>query len=129
MKTFIIALCVFCVITAAVIWGGIFIERSCTELEELVTALPPEAAPGISDFDDEFSSRLAAYDSYWQSRRAFFDLTIGHDEVEKIEDALDELIVRYSYDDGAGYMSARRRLIELIRRIRDTETLSLHGIL
>lgn len=116
-------------ITVAVIWGGIYIERSCERLEELAEALPPEAVSGIPDFDAEFSACINEYDSYWQSRRAFFDLVIGHEEGEKLEDALDELIVRYTYDDGAGYMSARRRLIELIRRISDTETLTLHGIL
>ncbi len=128
MKTFITALCVLVIISVGVTMSAMHISTACDELEELAEALPGSTNDGVPNNYAEFNDTLAQFNQIWQEHRKIMRFTVGHSETEIIDDALDDMIVRYTYGDDAGYMSARRKLIASIERICETEKCSADGI-
>lgn len=123
MKTFIGALVTLAVLTGLVIGNTVYIQDKTADLLAACDGLP-ETADG-DGFDDAFGK----INGIWDGCRGVICLSVSHAEAEMIDEALTELDARRRAGDGAGYVSARAKLLDEIRELGRTESFSLEGIL
>lgn len=123
MKTFIGALVTLALLTGLVIGNTVYIQDKTADLIEACNKLP--GAVGADGFDGAFGE----INDIWDRCRDMICLSVSHAEAEMIDEALTELLSRQRAGDGAGYISARAKLLDEIRELRRTESFSIEGIL
>lgn len=122
MKAFIIALAVLILITAFVLFCSFYLTKNVGELITEASRLPL-----VLDRDD-FYSVYSSFDDKWLKIRDSLRYFAGHTESDRIEDALDDLLSRYETDDLSGYVSARKRLISELERVRKAEKITCDSL-
>lgn len=123
MKTFIGALVTLALLAGLVVGNTVYIQNKADALLAAGGALPEEA--GGEGFDDAFRE----IGDIWDGCRDVICLSVSHAEAEMIDEALTELLSRQRAGDGAGYVSARAKLLDEIRELKRTESFSIEGIL
>ena len=123
MKAFIVALSFFIVITAFVIFTSIYMTSESNDLIVLAEKLPltfsktDDITPIYTDFARE-----------WNKFRAPVRYFIGHTDADTIDDAIDEIKLRYDSGDISGYLAARAKLISTLDRIRSSESFTADSL-
>ena len=117
MRAFIVALCVFFLITGFVAICAISLTDGCDRLVTLAYGFPED----VSENGRDFSLAYDSFTDFWAQERGTVRLFVGHTEADAVDDALDDLKSRADTGDGAGYLSARAKLISSIERIRMSE--------
>ena len=121
MKSLISAVCVLLIITAFIVFSAIYISNFCSELLDMAKKLPSSEIEGsLTNFSD-FSDIYSKIYEYWNKKKGYIRMTVGHIDAEDIDDALEEISVRYTNNDSAGYMYARRRFISLVEELKLAE--------
>ena len=128
MKSLIIAITVLAIICAGVGTSAYYVHSSCRELTEIAESLPG----AVYDPNDiryaQFNDVMEKFHTIWHKKRVIIRNTVGHAETDTVDDALDEITVRFSYGDQVGYMAARRRLISQLEKIGMTEEISFDSL-
>ncbi len=118
MKTFVSTLCVLFLITVFVVFNSFYIPDFCGELS---ASLENVSA-------DNFAETSAEFEKRWNECRSYVRFVVGHEDSEKVDDALDEMKSRHDSGDDSGFESAKAKLASLIEEIRRAEELSWYAL-
>lgn len=126
MRTFILSLVVFCLLIGILWFTGRYIARRTDELMGAANSLP---IPDDSGENRAASLRtIESFVNRWSSMRKTIHFIIGHEEADKIDETLTDLRIRFVTKDDTGYMAAREKLLFIIQRLSDSESLSFDNV-
>ncbi|MBE6569435.1 MAG: DUF4363 family protein [Ruminococcaceae bacterium] len=127
MKILLLAIAILVLVTGMVIWESLFVADTTASLLHAVEQMP-DNIPTAEDLSGKnFVSFHHAYDTFckiWRNTRWILNLFVGNAGTERIEGYLEETGVRYLAGDIPGYLSARKKLIAELEKLRDLEKLS-----
>ena len=115
MRSFLISIAVFLIVTAAVFSCSAYVRRACEELlsEAQLTAM---------------DSDLASLSARWEKEHVRFCAIVGHIEVDPADEALSDMEARAFSGDSAEFEAAKDRFLAAVEGIRDCETFSFDSI-
>lgn len=118
------AAAVLIIVTVFVVCSSLYVDSFCTRMTLLCDKLPDTiiAANGFHDVCEVLSRE-------WDKKLAYLRFTIGHSDTEDIVSAIEEMRIRYSTGDTAGYASARARLRSLLDEMRKAELFSFYAVM
>ncbi len=118
MRSFIISILLFIILTASIIINAVYISSGCKELCLYADSIRASQSPLV----------IKAIKEYWEDHRYFFGFTVSENKIER----MDELIISLSAaSDEKNYYEVLR-ICELIKGLCDDisiyETLSIQAI-
>ncbi len=119
MKPFIIALCVFILVSAAVVANAIHLNRFLSEMEDAIDSTPETP-------DEEAVAKLM---KMWEHTCGFCCLSVSHREADAIENALTQMKCYAAAGNRSEYLASRGLLMDTVKRMRRAEALSMDRIL
>lgn len=118
MKAFICALSVLIILSFAVTANAIYVQKQTNALTNEIENLPTEID----------NANLAGIREKWNKIEPIISYSVSHKELDQIADALTDLESHYSTGEAKEYHAARERLLELVRRLSESEGFSLKSI-
>lgn len=120
MRSLVCAVCVFLAVTVFSVSSSVYIRRSCTECELILS----EIASDEAKFDTLYPSALRS----WEKLRLYIRCTVSHGDSERLDNAFEELYSYHESNDESEYKAALSRLTSLIRELKSSEALSVYAI-
>ncbi len=120
MKAWIISLCLFLLLIAAIIGNAIYIHRVAAHLCAVTDALCFEGAKTGEALDE-----LAAY---WDRHRAFVSLSISYRELDRVCETLISLRAAYNTQNASDFECYRQLLADAADEISRLERFSVENL-
>lgn len=127
MKTFICALAVVCILTGAVVLNMLSINRSVDEMLDIASSVPGHDGDIADDFSD-VAEKVEKLWKLWDKKITKLAYTVGYDDINRADDAMSELYTSYITKSKEGFITARLKFIDAVRRIKQMENFNLHSI-
>lgn len=118
MKAFICALSVLILLSLAVTVNAIYVQKQTDALTNEIQRLPQEAN----------KADLAGIREKWDTIEPVISYSVSHKELDQIADALADLESHQITGEEKEYHAARERLLELVRRLSESEGFSIKSI-
>ena len=118
MKAFVCALSVLIILSLAVTANAIYVQKQTIALTDEIEKLPAEIE----------NANLTDIRKKWDKIEPIISYSICHKELEQIADALADLESHHSTGETKEYHAARERLLDLVRRLSESEGFSLKSI-
>jgi len=131
MKTFFLALGVFFLIICILFFAVNYIDKRCAELISAAKQFPritPDDTDKKTGFNEDYQTAVNSFASIWKNSKKILYFLVGHDEADKIEEAFNDMRIRYTMKDFPGYMSARQKLLATIYHLSDSESITFDAI-
>ena len=118
MKAFICALSVFLLLSCAVTINAIYVQKETEQLADIVESLSEEIEYGdITQIREK-----------WEHLEPIISYSVSHKETDQIADALAALESYQSTGEEKEYHAARQQLLDLVRRLSQSEGFSIKNI-
>lgn len=118
MKAFICALSVFVLLSCMVTINAIYVQKETGQLADIVESLPEEAEDG----------NITQIREKWKHMEPIISYSVSHKETDQIADALAALESYQSTGEEKEYHAARQKLLDLMRRLSQSEGFSIKNI-
>lgn len=118
MKAFICALSVMIILSFAVAINAIYVQKQTNALTNEIENLPLEID----------NANLTDIRKKWNEIEPIISYSVSHKELDQIADALTDLESHYNTGATKEYHATRKRLLELVRRLSESEGFSLKSI-
>ncbi len=118
MKAFVCALSVLIILSFAVTANAIYVQKQTNALTDEIENLPTEVE----------NANLTGIRKEWDKIEPIISYSVSHKELDQIADALADLESHHSTGEAKEYHAARERLLELVRRLSESEGFSLKSI-
>ena len=119
MKTFIVSICMFCILLALIVWNVIFVNSTMSELERQIASLPS---------CEEAGDALTRAEALWQDNRTALTLSVSYGEIRDMDVSLAEMRAAVSQGDVLQFETARLTALGAIDDIRRLERISPSSI-
>ena len=133
MKTFIFSCIVLIILICVVTCAGFYIQNSTETMLIMTSNLPfslDEIQSGESEkSQEELEQALYDINIYWHKRRTIILLNLSHSETDKIDTAIAKLSAACISRDNGEYTVARALLLDDLIDLKESEALSVKGIL
>ena len=127
MKTFIAAIVLLAVATALIISNALFIDGAADEMLALCDVFP-EDADGFYERYDEISAAAEKIFFLWDKYFERFSVTIGFDNIDRVDDAVSDLYAAAKNRDGEAFIPAAIKFGDSLRRLRRLENFNFGRI-
>ena len=124
MKTFICALAVICILTGAVVLNMLSINRSVDEMIDIASSVPGHDGDIADDFSD-VAEKVEKLWELWDKKITKLAYTVGYDDINRADDAMSELYTSYITKSKEGFITARLKFIDAVRRIKQMENFKM----
>ena len=119
MKTFITSLCLFALLIGAILFNCAFVQRTVTELEGALRALP-ECEEALAD--------VQALEAYWDKCHNELSFSISFSEIKAMDDCIIRLRVAAEQRERYEFELARADAFDAVDHMHRLERFSLDGI-
>ena len=123
MKAFIAALAALIILAALVTVNSVLI---CRRIDSLLQAA--ERLPENSVSEENAKTAADALYSLWDETVEPLSLTVGYQLIDRADDAIEEMISSVKSDGKGDYVSARRRFIDALKRMRKLQGFTFTGV-
>lgn len=118
MKAFLCAMSVLVFLSCAVTVNAIYVQTKTDALADAIQSLPTEAEK--ANLDDVRAK--------WDKLEPVISYSVSHKETDQIADALADLESHQKTGEAKEYHAAREQLLELVRRLSESEGVSIKSI-
>lgn len=118
MKAFLCALSVLVLLSCAVAINAVYVQTQTDALADAIQNLPSEAE----------KANLDNIRAQWDKLEPVISYSVSHKEADRIADALTDLESHQKTGEVKEYHAAREQLLELVRRLSESEGISLKSI-
>lgn len=118
MKAFIAGIVTITFLVFSVSLNAVMINRKTSEILEKLEKLPK------SSYDTDVSSLITE----WEGSKTWIALTVHRENVDDIDDTLAQLRLEADRHNDIGYQAELKKMICLVKRLRETESFSLKRI-
>lgn len=118
MKAFICALSVLVLLSCAVTVNAMYVQKKTDALADAIQNLPEEAE----------EANITDIRTMWNAIEPVISYSVSHKETDQIADTLTEMESHQSTGEIKEYRAARERLLELVRRLSESEGFSIKSI-
>ena len=116
MKSFWVSLGIFATLMGLIVWNSIYVHRTCQELTETASALPPY---------NTGADALANLTARWERESTYMELSVSHHSIDKINDCLHEWNSAVSVGDEVEYERCRHLFLSTISQILRVERITI----
>ena len=120
MKTFYVSLLIFCALLALITWNTLFVNKSMSQLEEAILALP-DCDEGWDPFE--------RIQERWYALYRPLSFSVSFEDLRNMDAYLFQMKTALREKDALQYETAREGALSTLRTIRRPEQFSLSGIL
>ena len=127
MKTFIAAIVLLAITAALIVSNVIFVNRTTDKMLSLCDVFPAD----VGDFDERYEEISTAAEKIfvlWDKCFERFSLTIGFDNIDRVDDAVAELYAAAKNRDGEAFIPAAIKFGDSLRRLRRLENFNFGSI-
>jgi len=122
MKGFIASVITLCILVGLIVWNGIWIHRTTSELIDRTKALVTSAAEDRETVSEELYER-------WKKCRRILAITVSHTEIESIDSRIVSLKAYAADGDDGEFLATAAQLREELEFLHRSEALTLEGII
>lgn len=127
MKTFIVSLFIFGILTALVICNAVYIGKTTDRLLALAEELPRDAESFEREAESAADKTEALY-ALWDDRVIRLTFTMGYESINRADGAILDMRVSMKNGNGEDFSVARAVFCDAIRRLHSLESFSFRGI-
>ena len=117
MKHFLISAAIFLLIRCFVCVNGAAVRRRVRDLSAAAEALEDMTRKAARDFEKR-----------WRNERGSISVSVHECELERVDEAVCDLISAAEAGDAAAYEKARRRLMTALAELAEGENADLYGL-
>ena len=122
MRSLLITLILFCLLSLGVSLNAVQVGRVCAELTARIERLPDPASP-------DCLPAVRALGDYWQARAEAIEFSAGYAAVDRITEQAELLYTSAACGDLYGYRTAYTLLLDAVEDLHRSERLSLATLL
>ncbi|MBE6708963.1 MAG: DUF4363 family protein [Ruminococcaceae bacterium] len=122
MKGFIAAIITLCLLIGGIIWNGIWVNHTLSDLTFTVDSISECENPKRSELCSVLWSK-------WKNCRRILAITVSHSEIEEIDSRIVSLFSFAEHNEDADFDSILSQLKEELEYLHLSELFSLEGII
>lgn len=133
MKTFIFALIILILLIGVVSLSGMFIQDAASAMISMTSDLPMSLDETLNNEEEknieDLKNAMYEINIYWHEKRNIIHLNVSQTEISKIDSAIARLSAACISGDNGEYATARAMLLDEIIDLKESEKISIKGIL